>query len=478
MAAPPTPFDRWFVVGAWASLAVAVLLLAVAILPVGLVWAEPNTGADVNITAEFYTAFEGGGGYITWDFSTLASQTLRARIDSVGDGNGFVSPGEYQAFQGDVNDAFEKDVLVFRNFEVAAVRVVEARGLAGVPVNATDLGHLKLIMNGQWAQRDSDIRLANDAALARVYGNLTNSERVRERTLIISAGGSTFTSSMAEARVLRVPGGSVVAAVLDYSPSTRGAVQNPAVHYGRFSFVDSTLILLAPLAIAYFVGVRAPRLEQEASRQRRVVPFHRMLSNAYLLLVVSYFAGAPAPALWGAGLAFGALGLYLSFRFYPEEPAPDRLLSADDLRRPPASPKFDEEDASGELPAGSMARPQTALEFLPEAVGPLERPDDAARMPALPNPALAQARDLLPSAVTPLDLPEEATPRPEGRAKSVAPAPPAPRAAPAPGPAPKAPAAPPKTQVRCPGCKHHFEAEGRRPLSITCPHCGRHGVLR
>jgi hypothetical protein len=441
--APPTPYDRWMKLAHAACLGLAVLLLALSIIPAILDAASANDGADINITTEFYTAGDGGGGYVTWDFNGRAASAFRARIDAAGNGDGNVSDQELANFAGGVDSTFERQVLVFRHFEILAVRIFELRGISTVPVNDSAPAHLKMVINGHWLDQEGDITQANDAALHVVYGNLSGWETVRERTLTISGAGSTFTPIFTHARVLRVPGGSLVVDVQNYGSGSSETGSEAALHFARFNPSDSSFVLLVPLAIAYFLGIRAPRREQEASGHRRIAPLHNALSAAFLLLIAAYFAGVYGLGIWAGGIALGVAGMLLSYKLYPAGQVPAQWAP---VELPPDEPALDSLAAGTDPALWTSAQAPSNEPTAPrlESSRPLERPQEAWRAPP-PVPASPAS------------------------ARPAAPQGPAPRAA--------APAAA-TTTIRCPACKHQFEAQGQRPISITCPHCGRRGVLR
>jgi len=481
-AAPPTPFDRWLLyarLGAWAATA---LLLAVTIVPLGLEWSAANEGGDINLTTEFYTAFERGGGFLTYDFSPTAAKVLRDRIDS--DRNGLVDDREFFEYQNALKEKV-RGLLVVRSFQLGGARVDEWRGFNGVAVNASDPAHLHITISGYWVEHDADVTLSRGPLVTIAYGNLTGSERIHERTVVINGGLATLTPSSGSARMLRVPGGVVVVSTHDYPAAAANDSTSPDVRFVRFSVLDSSLVLLAPLSIAYLLGVAGARREQEATRQARVVPFHRALSALFLLLLIVYFGGILGPIVWGGGVALGVAGLLLAYRFYPAERAPGADLGAP-LATPgrptPEAPGAGAEWESVRAPDENAAAAgiAAAAAMLSRAHTPLGSPEARAKLPEPPSAGLAAAREMMPKAVTPLELPDEDTPRPGGREAAPLGGASSPQASPspAPSPGPSAPAAPASIRVRCPGCKHYFEAQGTRPLSVTCPHCGRHGVLR
>ncbi len=479
--APPTPYDRrlfWARVGA---LLLALLLLALSVGPVALGATAPNEGGDINITVEFYTAFESGGGFITWDFSPSAARILRERLDSTAP-FGFVSDFEVKAYSDTIESTLERTVGTLRNFQIGGVQPQGQRGLSGVDVNSSEPAHFQVKFAGQWAERDIDIPMANDIlpgvdgglAVLGFAGALTT-ERIHERTMIIAGGLATFSAFSSNSHVVRVPGGTIAVVTRDYTAGDASGAGTPDLRFERFSALNSSFTLLAPIAIAYFVGLVGARRERDATRQATIEPFHKALSAFFLLLIAAYFAAEPGIAIWGGGIAFAVGALFLSYRMYPADRRPDDLETS----RPravtaPADEWSQVEGGEEESPAAPAAVLQ-AVALLNKAHGPLD--PKSATEPASQTGAvsLAAARDLLPKAVSPLSLPEDDIPRPDGR---TAPPREGPQAPPAPKPvAPPGPAAP-KTRVRCPGCKHYFEAEGTRPLSITCPHCGRRGVLR
>lgn len=483
-AAPPTPYDRWLLcarLGAWGA---AVLLIATSLVPLGLIWAAANEGGDINITTEFYTAFERGGGFLTYDFSQSAAQTLRARIDQGGNRNGLVDDAEFFNFQGALKENV-KGLLVVRGFQLGGARLDEWKGFNGVQVNASEGAHLHLTISGYWVEHDAEFALSRGPLVTVAYGNLTGGERIHERTVIINGGLATMIPESGQGRTLRVPGGLVLVSLHSYGASALSDTVGPDVGFVRFSVLDSSLLLLAPLVIAYFLGVAGARREQEATRQSRVVPFHRALSALFLLLLVAYLAGIMGPVIWGGGIALGLGGLLLAYRFYPADRRPEtdaRVAPAASARSAAGSAGSDaafqssSAAAQGEGAAGFAA----VAARLSRAHTPLETPDARAKLPEIPWPGLAAAREMTPEAVSPLELPDRDTPRPEGREAPPVGGSPAGRGAPPPvaRKAPQAPDAPAAIRVRCPGCKHYFQAQGKRPLSVACPHCGRHGVLR
>jgi len=252
------------------------------------------------------------------------------------------------------------------------------------------------------------------------------------------------------------------------------------------------------MAIAYLLGVRGPRVEQEAARQRRIVPFHAAMAAGFWLLMVAYFAGVPGIAIWVAGAGFGALGMWSAYQFYPsnvpfdtlERPVgakPDRrrngerTATADEalaMMGAAYGPVGSASAGGAPSPAGGPAPASAydALAMLDAAHGPLEP------APEPNSDSTAASAQKAQVGAQPLALPDDDTQRPAGRAWSPPPPGSRPAKAPAPTPAPKpaAPATPelPRSVIRCPGCRHQFEAVGQRPLPVTCPHCGRKGLLR
>ncbi len=485
--AEPTPVDRWLNLARWSALGAALLMGAFSLIPPALDAGAANEGADINVTTEFYTVVDDGGGYITWDFSPAASAKLRRWVDT--DENGQVDQPEMLAFESNIDARLEHGVLVLRNFEIAAVRVVEQRGFIGEDVNSTAPVHLKVIMNGRWARHDQDIPLVSGGTVLVVYPDLAPAERVRERTIIVAAGVSSFGGLSFETRTPRVPGGSLVVHEESYSGAElNSAVGTPDVRFERFSVLNSTPVLLVPLLLAYLLGVRQPRLEQEASRRPRFVPFHKLLSAGFLLLVVLYFAGIPGVALWIGGVSFAAGGLWSAYRIYPSEgshadgPArrtPDGGRSARSL--PDSSPGGATADAALALLGDAhrpVGRPASRGEWMSVPEGKENQADQGAAIPASPEGAPASGATQRSAGSHPLR--DKETPAPPVRSRQ-----PAVRQS-----HPKAEA--PATQqegdlsetgmsrslVRCPRCKHQFEAVGLRPIQVSCPHCGRSGLLR
>lgn len=483
--AGPTPYDRWMRWGRVAALAMAVALAALSLVPPALDAAAVNEGADVNVTAEFYTVFDGGGGYLTWDFAPAAASRLRASMDT--DGDGQVGEAEFNAYQQGVDQGLERTVLVLRNFEIAAVRVIEQQGFVGVAVDAPTAAHLKVIMNGKWAGRDTDIPLVGGGAVEVAYPSPSGTERVRERTVVVAAGLSSFGPLSGQARAPRVPAGAVVVHVEEYRWADRAAAQAaPDVRFERFSVLDSTLLLLVPLAVAYTLGVRRTRREQEASDRGRVGPFHDLLGAGFLLLAVSYFAGVPGVALWPAGIGFGVAGLWVAYRLYPVGEGASRLAGRRKSEQPGPDAQLDH--MMSMLPEAHAPVGDAAERFAPPPAAASKSGWGVARDPAEgaphraaegpnggPHRPVEDARGWPP---VPADDWEPVAARPPG----AGPAPPeSRREAQVPPPPPKRPAAPPaapEVRVRCPGCRHLFAASGTRPLSVRCPHCGRTGVLR
>ncbi len=462
--APPTPFDRWLLyarLGAWGLTA---LLFAATILPLTFDLSAANDGADINLKTEFYTAMEKGGGFLTYDFSPSAAKVLRQRVDTNGDG--LVDDREFLDYQNALKENV-KGLLVVRSFQITGARVDEWSGLTGSRVNDTAPAHVHLTIGGIWVEHDADVALSRGPLVTVAFGNLTGTERINDRTVIINGGLATMTPTSGNARTLRVPGGIVLVSSYSYAASAWNDTAQPDVRFIRFSVLDSSLLLLAPLAIAYFLGVGGARREQEATRQARVVPFHRALSALFLLLLIVYFGGIMGPVIWGGGIALGVGGLMAAFRFYPADRRPEPL--------PGASVSAPAPEAAAEGGTGAGWEPvavheesaaasgiAAAAALLSRAHTPLEIPD---------------ASRTLPRALSPLDLPDGDTPRPEGR-EAAKPSVRAPlNLAAAKGPEAD-PGAPAPLRIRCPGCKHYFEAQGSRPLSVTCPHCGRRGVLR
>lgn len=467
--APRGPYDRYLRGGHFAALGAGALLVVLAVVPPVLDASAPNSGGDIHITTEFYTAFDQGGGHITWDLSPNAARTLRQRLDNPnytfpdgrkmgGNGNGFVEEREAGAFLSSLDAVFERAVLVMRNFEIQKVSVEEQRGIAGEWVdNSTEPLHVKLLLAGRWASRDADVSLAFDAALISFYGYPVGSEAVRERTLIIAGGVSSFTASSLNARTIRAPAGSVVVNVRAFTGNL-SAPPPPDVHFSLLSPIDSTLVLLAPLAIAYLAGVRGARRVNEVSGLARIVPFHNALGSAFLLLLASYFAGIPGLVIWIGGATLGGGGMVAAMRWYSPESAAAHAAAG----QPTAPPPLDEEDFPGDPELDDATVAPLLLK-----VQALQAPPPAPVAPPAP-PATAPSAPWSPKSAAP-------------SASFSAPPPPAPAAAPAAPALPLSQSAPPKspkTKVRCPGCKNFFSAEGPRPLHITCPHCAKKGVLR
>jgi len=483
--APPTPYDRWFVWGRIGALLGALILLAASVAPVGLGGTAPNEGGDINVTVEFYTAFEKGGGFITWDFAPSAAQTLRARIDLNRDG--LITDDELRPYSENIEFTLERTVAVFRHFEIAGVQPQGQRGINVEAVNSSQPAHFQVKFAGQWAESDGDIAMSSDFFPSLGYGlaaigyngTVSNGERIHERTVLIAGGLATFTAYSGNARVVRVPGGTIAVVTHDYTQGSASGAGTPDLRYERFSGLSSSFLLLAPLAIAYFIGVAGARRERDATRQPMVEPFHRALSAGFLLLLAAYFAAVPGVVVWIACVGFAVGALFMAYRVYPADRRPDELeVGLPRAARAAADEWSPVEGVEEEAPANPAAMAQ-AVALLDKAHGPLD--PKSSREPSLqPVPAtLATARQMLPKAVSPLDLPDGDTPRPDGRLVPARSGPPPPPTAKPVAPA-RAPAAPavPTTRVRCPGCKHYFEAQGARPLSVTCPHCGRRGVLR
>jgi len=476
-AAPPSPYDRWLSWARIAALVAAFALFALTVVPLAGDFSARNEGGDINVTVEFYTAFERGGGFITWDFSPGSARILRERID--GNADGIVDDSELYVHTQRMDAQLTSEVLVIRNFEMGGIRVEGQRGLSGELVNSSAPAYLQFKMAGQWAERDADIPLFGDSLAAIGYGgNVSQGERIHERTLIIDGGLATFTSSSGHARVLRVPAGVLVVATRDYTSASSPGSFAPDVHFARFSAVDSSLVLLAPLALAYFIGVAGARRERQATRQPRVEPFHQALNAGFLLLLASYFAAVPGILFWIAGVVFGVGALMLAYRVYPADRRPEDWQEPTPQAARPKTDDWAPVDGSPEEPSARPAAMVDVGAMLDKAHGPLDPGGTPQPAPSAPPSGMEDARQLLPKAVTPLDLPDDDTPRPDGRVVPARPSPPgrvALQQAQAPAAAPAGSAA---TRVRCPGCKHYFEARGARPLSVTCPHCGRRGVLR
>jgi hypothetical protein len=445
--APPSKWDKWLVYCRVGALVGAVLLLLVSFVPFATEATAPNEGGDISITVEFYTAFEHGGGFITWDFSPATANILRDRVDFNRDGN--VSDSEVFGYTGSIDAVLSQDVLVLRNFELAGVRIDTQSGLVGEPVNGSAHAHVRFTFSGQWAQRDADIVLGGDRlATIGFAGNLTPGMRIHERTVIIDGGMASFSGG---AHVMRVPAG--VAAVATGSWIEGETSDLPRVHFSLFSPVDNSLLLLVPLAIAYFIGVGGARREREATGQARVEPFHKALSAGFLLLLVAYFAAVPGLVMWGAGVLLGIGALLFAYRIYPAERRPD------DWKPPQPKPAAEEAPGSDWAPVADERIPLD--EAPPAMVDPMPL-SEMSRTPSGP--------DMVPAI---------APPTREGRPKIVVSSQPRPAAAAPPPPdEPAREAAPPPKKVRCPGCKMMFEAGGKRPINVTCPHCGRRGVLR
>jgi len=440
--------------GRWAALASAALMAALSLVPPALEAGAANEGADVNVTAEFYTVLDGGGGYITWDFAPTSAARLRASIDA--DGSGTVDEPEYSAYQSGVDAQLERNVLVVRNFEITAVRVEEQRGLAGEAVDSGAPAHLKVILSGSWAAKDADIPLVGGGALSAAYPGLQAGERVRERTIVVAAGFSSFGASSGEARTPRVPGGSVVVHTETYVAPLPPAAAAPDVRFERFSAAGSTLLLLVPLVVAYYLGVRRPRIEQESSGRPRSAPFHHLLAAGFLLLAVAYFAGTPGLAMWVAGVGFGVVGLWATYRIYPLEAPADGDRGAAPGREP----------GLGAPEAGESAR-NPGVEAVMAMMGEAHRPVGEPSAEDEWAPAEAGEEESAPEPQARPAVGEPWTPRPAAKAT-----PRAPPAALATGSVAAV------SLVRCPTCRHQFEAAGRRPLAVACPHCGKRGVLR
>jgi hypothetical protein len=206
------------------------------------------------------------------------------------------------------------------------------------------------------------------------------------------------------------------------------------------------------MGVALFIGVGGARRERDATGQPRVEAFHRALGAGFLLLVAAYFAAAPGLLLWAAGIGFGVGGLMMAYRVYPADRRPDDL-------KPPAQAPAEAGEAGwvpvqdGPEPDGSPRASATVDSGapIPLAQAPLGPPAEAPAPPA--------ARERSPRILV------SSQPRAEAAAPKLEPA-----AAPEPAPAAR--------KVRCPGCKMMFEAAATRPLHVTCPHCGRRGVLR
>jgi hypothetical protein len=271
---------------------------------------------------------------------------------------------------------------------------------------------------------------------------------VHERTVLIDGGLASFSGG---ARIVRVPAGIAAVATGTW---TEGTSSLPQVHFSLFSPVDNSLLLLIPLAIAYFIGVAGARREREATGQARVEPFHNALSAGFLLLLVAYFAALPGLVVWGAGVAMGIGALMFAYRVYPADRRPEEW-------QPPAR-KVEEhpgaEEAPGDwAPVGEGAPPSG--ELAPAMVDPMP----LAEMPRAP--------------AGPDSVPTIEPPTREGRPKIVVSSAPRPQVPPPEEPPAVAPDTAPK-KIRCPGCKMMFEAAGTRPIHVRCPHCGRRGVLR
>jgi hypothetical protein len=481
--APPTPYDRWLFWARVGALLLAAVLLAFSFGLVALGGTAQNEGGDINITAEFYTAFENGGGFITWDFSPSAAHTLRDRLDT-SPRDGVVNDTEVKAYSDNIEATLERSVGTLRNFEIGGVQPQGQRGLSGVSVNSSEPAHFQVKFAGQWAQRDIDIPMANDVlpgvegglSVLGLAGNLTGGERIHERTSIIAGGVATFSADSGDAHIVRVPGGTMAVVTRDYTALDPRGAGTPDLRFERFSALNSSFTLLAPLAIAYFIGLVGARRERDATHQATVEPFHKALSAFFLLLLAAYFAAAPGLLLWGGGIAFAVGALFLSYRVYPAERRPDEVEPGRPRAVVAPADEWSQVEGASEAPAAAPAALDQVVALLDKAHGPLD-PRSATAPASQEGPSsLAAFREMLPKAVSPLSLPEDDIPRPDGRAappRSGPEGPPTAKSAPAP-PTPEAPT----TRVRCPGCKHHFEAEGHRPLSITCPHCGRRGVLR
>ena len=445
--AAPSTWDKWLRWGRIAALVVALLLLLFSIVPFTLEATAPNEGGDISITVEFYTAFEHGGGFVTWDFAPAASNTLRDRVDFNRDGN--VSDGEVFGYTGSIDTILTQDVLVLRNFELGGVKIDAQSGLVGEPVTSSARAHVRFTFSGQWAQRDGDIELGGDRLAAIGFaGDLTPGMVVHERTVFVDGGLASFGGG---AHVIRVPAG--IAGVATGTWQEGGTSNLPTVHFSLFSPVDNSLLLLIPLAIGYFIGVAGARREREATGQARVEPFHKALSAGFLLLLVAYFAALPGLLVWAGGVLLGLGALLFAYRIYPADRRPQEW-------QPPSLREPDEVEA-----------PQSEWATVVDEGAP---PRDAP--PAMVDPMPFSDLPRAPSG--PETVPRIAPPTREGRPKIVVSSQPRPAAgappAEAPGPAPAATA----KKVRCPGCKMMFEAEGPRPLHVTCPHCGRRGVLR
>lgn len=446
-----SPWDRWLTWSRWGALALAAILLVATVVPLMSDFSAPNEGGDISITTEFYTAFERGGGFISWDYSVAASQVLRARMDT--DNSSTISDGEMFVYGSTLDDALTQGVLVLRNFEIAGVRIDSQRGVVGEPVNSPARAHVRFTFSGQWAQRDSDIILGGDS-LARLgfAGNLTPGMTIRERTVIIEGGLASFSGISGNTHVMRVPAGVMVVATGSWTETGESL---PRIHFALFSPLDNSLVLLLPLGIALFIGVGGARRERDATGQPRVQRFHAALSAGFLLLIAAYFAAAPGLIVWVAGVGFGAASLMMAYRVYPADKRPEDW-------RPPQPVAEEDEDAE-EAPSRDWAPVVDEKSDGPAMVDPIAAAEEG-RTPLGPEPT-----------------PVKETPSHDRAPRIFVSSQPKPEASVAPAPvdaAPAAPAAPPPTKIRCPGCKMMFEATGPRPLHVVCPHCGRRGVLR
>ena len=444
---PRTQLEKWLGWTRMVALVAALGLLAFSIGSLLIETSAPNAGGDINVKVEFYTAFEKGGGFITWDFSPSAAAVLRARLDV--SGNGVVSDDEVFAYAGMIKDALVRDVLVLRNFEIGGARMDAQVGLVGEALNSSAPAQVHATFSGKWADRDFDMLLGGTSPnLASIgYIGPLKGEVVHEETVIVDAGIATIQAGSGNSHGLRLPGASVVAASGSWS-NTSGDVGLPTAHFSRFSAVESAVLLLLPMGVALFLGLGGARRESEATGQRRVERFHRALSALFILLIAAYIAALPGVVVWAGGIGLGVGGLLLAYRVYPADIRPEDV-------RPPA-PKAAEpepEESADDWPKIMVSAPPGE-----RATGPMVEVLPAALLPQAP---------VAPEPVPPPAERAPRTPRPPPEPKPSAPA-----------PAEQAPSAAPMKRIRCPGCKTMFEVAATRPLNVPCPHCGRRGVLR
>jgi hypothetical protein len=303
-------------------------VLVLAFLAVLAPSASAGIGAGSKVTVETQTQMllQQGGGYVNWEISGPVAQLVRQNVDGgFGDGNGYVTPAEAQAYIDEI------DLLLENYIQYGSARIIrssllnkdintDTAGLIG-PVNSTKAVGIHFTYSANLRVEGTTVDFGDQRIPSAAFralkgeGNQTFVGELEWRHTEIVVGMASFSGTDTDrGRFTRLRGPGFE--VLWYSLTITNGTSKDQARFDTFNVVQCPLELFVVVCVFGLMAVWFPRYFMRSKKMLKVRWLHLLVILLVVVAVALFFVGADGAFIWTVSPLVTVLSYVLSWKIY------------------------------------------------------------------------------------------------------------------------------------------------------------------